>query len=247
MHGPDVIIWSADVPDEAAMFERLKLMPDLAWIKVDRLFLENNPDKRVIERLQTLGLLVFDDAKIDEIPDKSVGIAGAHLKYRPAMLNCMAEIISTGYATHEDPKKVDGLKRFADACHAAGTRPCAVTVKTSKTAEIVAAEHNGRTSIEQVLFYAERLVEFGFTDMVCSPQEAGAIRAERLFDVLTLNNPGIVLPGGDQRDQARVDTPANALANGGNIRLVIGTALTKGDAAANFAKIMANIQAGVAA
>lgn len=157
------------------------------------------------------------------------------------MLNCMTGISSTGRWTDDDPKKVDGLKRFADACHQAGTRPCAVTVLTSKTDDMVAREFNGRTPIDQVLVYVEMLLEAGFTDVVCSPLEVPAIRAESRFDDLDLNTPGIRLPKSDMRDQARVNTPAAAIAAGAT-RLVIGSDLTNGDDfAANFQRIADNL------
>jgi orotidine-5'-phosphate decarboxylase len=152
----------------------------------------------------------------------------------------MAGILSTGYVTHEDTNKVDALKRFADACHEVGTRPCGVTVLTSKSDDIVNAEFNGRSSIEQVLYYVEVLAQCGFTDVVCSPLEMEAICSESRFDKLDMNTPGIVMPGADQRDQARTNTPGKAIAAGAT-RVVVGSALTKGDPTENFKAIVANI------
>jgi orotidine-5'-phosphate decarboxylase len=235
------IIWSADVPDEVTLMNHLDLMPELRIVKIDRLFV-TDIGLGVIDRLNERGLMVFDDAKIVEIPSKVVGIAEQHLRYKPFMLNCMAGIESSDVLTHEDPEKIDGLKRFADACHQAGTKPCAVTVLTSKKPSVVAREFNGRSSEDQVLYYVELLLKCGFTDVVCSPGEVAVIRAESRFNVLDLNTPGIRPAGSDQGDQARVDTPEAALAAGAT-RLIIGRPITIGDPAENLKNIVAGITA----
>ncbi len=158
------------------------------------------------------------------------------------MLGCMAGAQSSGRLTHRDSEQIDGLKRFADACHGAGTRPCGVTVLTSKTPEAVKREFNGRDPIEQVLYYVEMLLGCGFTDVVCSPRELSAIRGERRFDGLDLNTPGIRPAGSETGDQARADTPEAALAAGAT-RLVIGRPITTGDPAENLKNIVASIAA----
>lgn len=235
------IVWSADLPDEEALMGHLDRMPDLRVVKIDRLFV-TEVGLGVIDRLSERGLQVFDDAKIVEIPSKVVGIAGKHLEHKPFMLGCMAGVQSSGVLTHEDPERIDGLKRFADACHQAGTKPCGVTVLTSKTTEVVGREFNHRDSIEQVLYYVGALLECGFTDVVCSPKELSAIRAESSFDPLDLNTPGIRPAGSDQGDQARADTPEAALAAGAT-RLVIGRPITSGDCAENLKNIVAGLAA----
>ncbi len=233
------IIWSADVRDEAALMRHLDGMPDLRLVKVDRL-LATEAGLGLVDRLNERGLRVFDDAKIIEIPSKVVGIASKHLAHRPWMLNCMAGVQSSGVLSDPDPDQVDGLKRFAQACHDAGTKPCGVTVLTSKRAAVVQREFNGRAAVEQVLYYVEALLESGFTDVVCSAQELAAIRAESRFDRLELNVPGIRPRGSDVGDQARVDTPLSALRAGAD-RLVIGRAITTGDPQQNLAGIVDEI------
>jgi orotidine-5'-phosphate decarboxylase len=234
------IIWSSDVPNEEALMEHLDRMPMLRIVKVDRLFLAGK-DYSVLRRLKNRGLEVFVDGKIIEVPSKVVAIAQKYLAYHPWMLNCMAGIESTDLLEHEKPEKIDGLKRFADACHEAGTRPCAVTVLTSKTEEVVASEFNGRSPVDQVLYYVERLLACGFTDVVCSPKEVPAIRAESRFDNLGLNTPGIRWANSDTRDQARVSTPGGATQAGAD-RVVIGSLLTdSADPAAELDRIAESI------
>lgn len=239
----DRIIWSADLEDETALMKCLGDMHDLRMIKIDRNFTEGT-DLTVLSRLSAMGLQVFDDAKIWEIPTKTLGIAGKHLKHKPWMLNCAANVCSSGNLFHADPDKVDGLKRFADACHAVGTRPCAVTVLTTKTPGLVMREYGGRTPTQQVLWYLDLLAEFGFTDVVCSANEVPIIRAESRFDYIDLNVPGIRPAGSAADDQARVNTPEAALADGAT-RLVIGRPITKGNPAENFRNIAAGLKATV--
>lgn len=240
----DRIIWSADVLTMKSLGRGLQRMRGLEIVKIDRLFLEmRNPS--IFKRIQEdYGVRVFSDAKFIEIPRKLEELALKHLKYQPWMLNCMAGGVSSKVL--DDPKTRDGLKRFADACHKYGTRPCGVTVLTSKTEGVVVKEFNDRTSIEQVLYYVEVLADMGFTDVVCSPKEVPAIRAECRFDGLDLNTPGIVLAGSDPQDQARTNTPAGAL-NAGSTRLVIGTALTEGDQAKNFLVVKQEVALALAA
>lgn len=235
----DRIIWSADVANEEVLMATLDRMPKLQIVKIDRLFV-TDIGLGVIEQLNERGVKVFDDAKIIEIPSKAVGIAKKHLKHKPWMLNCMAGVQSSGILDHQDSEKIDGLKRFADACYEVGTRPCGVTVLTSKTADVVGRESNGRDSVEQVLYYVEALLEAGFTDVVCSPVEVAAIRAESRFDALDLNTPGIRPAGSAADDQARANTPEAALAAGAT-RLVIGRPITNGDPAVNLENIAASI------
>lgn len=234
----EVVIWSADV-DEATL--DAVLVPDLPLrlIKLDRVILTRAGLNRIAQ-VQDRGFKVFADAKIAEIPDKVIEIARLHLRHKPWMLNVMAGVSSSGNTLDSNPRQHDALKRFADACNDVGTLPCAVTVLTSKTPQMVYEEFHRRTPEQQVLVYVEMLLAAGFTDVVCSPLEAVAIRKESRFDGLNLNTPGIRLPGSDTHDQARVDTPAAAIANGVN-RLVIGRDLTNGNLRENFARIDANL------
>jgi orotidine-5'-phosphate decarboxylase len=248
------IIWSADT---GGMWRLMGLLVDMGprrpdHIKIDRLFTDSNPNPglEIIGGLQDMGLRVFDDELI-EVPTKAAGLTEVHLAYKPWMLNIMAHACSTGMLDG-DPKKIDGLKRFADLCNAAGTLSCGVTVLTSKDVATIAREYNipydpndpesvAQVSIKQVLIYVEMLSECGFTDIVCSPLEVEAIRANHSWDHLTLNTPGVRMPGGDAHDQARVDTPANTIKKSGG-RVVIGREITDAeDPAAALERIVGHM------
>lgn len=236
------IIWSADVPDDNKMLTVLEATPKLRHVKVDRLYVERHGGG-IFSNLTELGVKVFYDAKYIEIPSKLEELAKTGCAHKPWMLNCMAGSLSNGLLASDDLEKIDGLKRFADVCRSAGVKPCAVTVLTSKQPNVVEAEFNGRDSGEQVLFYVDKLLKCGFTDVVCSPEEVPLIRAESQFDELDLNTPGIRRSQSDKGDQARTKTPAGAL-QAGSTRLVIGRDITKGDnPAQNVEDIVAEILA----
>lgn len=237
----EVVIWSADVKKKV-LKRILRLDTPLEYVKLDRAGLMRMGDE-MINKVQTRykkPYKVFADAKIVEIGVKVVDLAKQYLQYRPYMLNVMAGSCSSGILESENENEIDTLKRFADICHRYGTRPCAVSVLTNKTPEMVALEFNGRTPIEQVLVYAEMLVNSGITDLVCSPLEIGAIRSDHRFDSLGLINPGVRLPGTDARDQARISTPIKTI-QAGSTQLVIGSNLTDGDFVTNWARIDANL------
>lgn len=240
------IIWSADVSRDKIkhIISSNGLLKGTVF-KLDRLFFENN-SKNFIDFCQDAGYPVFADAKIVEIPSKSLEIAQTYLKHKPWMLNIMAGACSTGIFEDAEKNNLDALKRFADACQKAGTKSCAVTVLTSKSDELCREEFHGRSPLEQVLAYVEMLIRAGFTDVVCSPKEARAIR-EEFGDAIDINTPGIRLPKSDTHDQKRVTTPHQAF-EAGATRIVVGRDLTgdgtnlKQKIGARYGRLIENIQ-----
>lgn len=240
----DAICWSADVTDVETLVGHLRRMPRLRRIKIDRLFVDTHgPGIFALLRDDFPYLSVFFDAKYAEIPPKLAQLAKVGCGQQPWMLNCMANCLSngqfelTGKLKQED---LDGLKQFADVCHDAGVAPCVVSVLTTKTDEMTAAEFSKRSRVEQVLVYADLVLRAGFTHMVCSPQELSALRAESHFNALQLVNAGIRPAGASKDDQVNANTPRNTLDAGSNL-LVIGRPLTNGDPAENLNNIVAEI------
>jgi len=242
----DTIIWSADVSKQEIMeVIEAGALPEGTVIKLDRLFFESE-SKDFIDWCENKGYPVFCDAKIIEIPVKSIAIASTYLVHSPFMLNIMAGAISTmNFEQDDDRKKIDALKLFAEACNAATTRSCVVTVLTSKT-ELTCMHEFGMDPIKQVLRYVSLAHDAGITDIVCSPKEAAAIRTNPDFDDMMINTPGVRLPDSSKDDQARVTTPSQALKNGAN-RLVIGRDLIRGEGdivervAKNYTRILEDI------
>lgn len=223
------IIWSADVATPDDVMHKLEAIDKPIAVKLDRLFHRRCGDQadQLSLQLHEYGIPVFNDAKLIEIPSKLEELAKVEIeKTRPWMLNCMAGAVSTGASRAEERDELDGLKRFAEVCLNEDVLPCAVTVLTSKKDYIVRGEFNVASTIDQVLWYANFLVDFGFTDMVCSPLEAEAIRSDPYLDRLSLNCPGVRMPSDAAGDQARVATPGQALQNGVT-RVVVGRPITR--------------------
>ena len=143
------------------------------------------------------------------------------------------------------------------AVRAAGDRcrVAAVTILTSAGPADLAAV-GLPPAAEAVPRLAELAVAAGCPAVVCSPLEASALRA-RLGPAVELVCPGVRPPGGgpepgrpagrDGDDQARVATPAGAMAAGAS-RIVVGRPITRsGDVAAAARAVRDQAVAAVAA
>lgn len=235
------IVWSADVADEQAVLGHLGLMPDLRYVKIDRLYTDRH-GRFILTDLRERGFQVFYDAKFVEIPSKLEDLALEALKHKPWMINTMAGTVSNmDMSIYEKRDLMDGLKRFSDVCLNVGTLPCGVTVLTSKTDETVAAEFNDRSATDQVLWYVEMLIRAEFTDVVCSPLEVSGIR-QRFGDVIDLDTPGVRFADSDADDQARIATPGGAIAMG-STRNIMGRPLHDGWPEENLARAVQEIAA----
>ncbi len=143
----------------------------------------------------------FLDGKFCNTDDILADTATEASRHSPTMMNCMADV---GPAA---------LKRFADICRDQGIISLAVSVLTTKDDAMCAAQHNGRTAKDQVLFYAnEWIAPAGLDGMVCSAQEASVLRASGYTGLLV--TPGIRFAGNAVGDQRRVMTPADAIKAG---------------------------------
>lgn len=156
---------------------------------------------------------VFLDLKLHDIPNTVTGAVHAARDLGVEMLTVHT---SGGRATMEV------------AAQAAGgdLKILGVTLLTSLSpADIEAVWGRSITALrEEVVRLATLARDAGVQGIVASPQEVEAVR-RRLGKELIVVTPGIRLPGGEQHDQARVATPAQA-ARAGSDYLVIGRAVT---------------------
>jgi orotidine-5'-phosphate decarboxylase len=107
-----------------------------------------------------------------------------------------------------------------------GCRVAAVTVLTSAAPEDLAAA--GLPPADQAVpRLAELAAAAGCQALVCSPLEAAAVRA-LLGEAAELICPGVRPAAGDTHDQARVATPAAAMAAGATW-IVVGRPVTAAD------------------
>jgi orotidine-5'-phosphate decarboxylase len=174
------------------------------------------------------GLPIFLDLKLHDIPNTVAGAVRRVLPMAPAMLTLHAS---------------GGRAMLAAAREAAergsGARPMllAVTVLTSLGVGALAETGVAGGPVQQVLRLARLAAEAGMDGLVCSPGEVAAIRAA-LGDRLALVVPGIRPVGSDPGDQARIATPAEAVAAGADW-LVIGRPITQAANAAGAARAIA--------
>ncbi len=174
---------------------------------------------------------VFLDLMLHDIPTTVAGAVRSLLPLRPAMMTLHA---AGGAAMIAAAR--------AEAEKAGPERPMllAVTVLTSIDAETLAATGVAAITADQVLRLARLAVAAGADGLVCSPQEAGVLRAA-LGPAPFLVVPGVRPAGAALGDQARTATPAEAVAAGADW-IVVGRPIT---GAADPAQAAAAIAAGL--
>jgi len=203
----DHLAVALDVDDLAAALALAdRLQPWFSVVKVGfELYAEAGPD--AFEALRDKGFRVFADLKLHDIPT-TVGRAARVLGRRGVdFLNFHA---TGGVAMVR--AGVEGLADGArDAGHASPIA-LAVTVLTSDP-DIGALDARMRVAVEA-----------GCAGVVCAGHDVALARERGLRTMV----PGIRLAGGAAHDQARVDTPGDAIARGADW-LVIGRAVTAAD------------------
>lgn len=207
------VFCAVDRPDlEGAFALSKRLAPALGGIKLGlEFFMHQGPEG--IRRMGEVGLPIFLDAKLHDIPNTVAGAMRGVVQLPVAMVTLHAagglEMMQTAVA-------------IADASE---RRPwvLAVTVLTSLDDSDLAATGQQGSTTEQALRLAELALRAGCHGLVCSPMEVAAMR--EAFGP----EPRLVVPGvrpktrGD--DQKRTLDPVEAIAAGAN-RLVIGRPIT---------------------
>ncbi|MBR0681475.1 orotidine-5'-phosphate decarboxylase [Roseomonas eburnea] len=174
---------------------------------------------------------VFLDVKLHDIPNTVAGALRSLLPLRPAMVTLHAG---------GGPAMLAAARTEAEKAGADRPLLLAVTVLTSMDAAALAATGVADAPAAQVLRLARMAVGAGADGLVCSPQEAALLRAE-LGPGPALVVPGVRPAGSAVGDQARVATPAEAVAAGADW-IVVGRPITgAADPAATAAAIAASI------
>lgn len=214
-------------------------IPGLRWVKVGlELFTQAGPP--VVRQLRERGLRVFLDLKFHDIPATMAGACRSAAALGADLITVHACAGSEALAKAQQAAEAGAA---AAGMEAAPTL-LAVTVLTSWEEGRFRQELAISTSIaDRVEQLADLAAAAGIGGCVCSPQEVAALR-RRLPQPFVLVTPGIRPPGSDRGDQARVMTPAQALAAGAS-RLVIGRPITAAaDPAAAFASCCAALVGG---
>lgn len=179
-----------------------------------------------IRRISEIGLPIFLDLKLHDIPNTVAKAVDALAPLQPAILTVHAA------GGHE---MLGAAKRAAPRA----TKVVAVTLLTSLDAGDLADLGIDRSPAEQVARFAWIARDAGIDGIVCSGAEVAAARdawRDGFFVV-----PGIRPAGADVADQKRVVTPAQALEDGASV-LVIGRPIT---AAPDPARAIAEISASL--
>jgi len=223
------VFCAIDRPDlEGATALLRELAPNIGGIKLGlEFFMGEGPEG--VRQMAGLGLPVFLDAKLHDIPNTVAGAMRGIVRLPVAMVTLHA---AGGRAMLEAAVEVAG---------AAENPPwlLAVTVLTSLDERDLTSTGIADSSEGQALRLAELALGAGFDGIVCSPREVAAMR--RVFGP----EPRLVVPGirpaRHADDQKRTADPAATLAAGADI-LVVGRAITDAaDPAAAAAAIASSL------
>ncbi|MDK8465175.1 orotidine-5'-phosphate decarboxylase [Marinobacter sp. SS13-12] len=210
------IIVALDFPsDQPALALADQLDPAKCRLKVGKeLFTRSGPD--LVRKLQGGGFEVFLDLKFHDIPNTTSAAVAAAADLGVWMVNVHA---SGGEKMMTACR--DRLESFGK------DRPLliAVTVLTSMGPEDLAGIGITDSPEAQVSRLATLTRNCGLDGVVCSAQEAPALKAEQGAD-FKLVTPGIRPLSADKGDQQRIMTPTDALKAGSDY-LVIGRPITQ--------------------
>jgi orotidine-5'-phosphate decarboxylase len=225
------IIVALDFPTRAAALALAdQLDPKLCRVKVGKeLFTSSGAD--VIGTLAERGFEVFLDLKFHDIPNTTAMAVKAAAEMGVWMVNvhCSGGLRMMA-ACRETLDKLNGAKPLL----------IGVTVLTSMEREDLAGIGLDIEPQEQVLRLAALAEKAGMDGLVCSAQEAQALKAA--FPSLKLVTPGIRPAGSAQDDQRRILTPRQAMEAGSDY-LVIGRPISQ---AANPTQALAAVAAELA-
>lgn len=221
-----VLALDVDTLDEALSLAR-RMEPFVATVKVGlELYLAEGP--RSVEALREVGLDVFLDLKLHDIPttvERSACVVGA-LGARYLTVHTLGGIAMVRAA-------VDGVRAGAAR---AGCLPSNVVGVTVLTSDPVAAP-------EELARRVQVAVRGGCGAVVCAAPDLAVVSpiAEGLLTVV----PGIRPEGSATDDQARRMSPASAIASGADL-LVIGRPITRAAVPEEAARAIVNslVQAG---
>ncbi|MDX1468805.1 MAG: orotidine-5'-phosphate decarboxylase [Acidimicrobiia bacterium] len=169
----------------------------------------------LISRVADLGLPVFADAKLHDIPNTVRGAARALASHGARWVTVHG---AGGSAMVR--AAVEGLDEGGDG--AAGA--LVVTVLTSLDHSDLAETGVWRATEDQVLSMAGLAQQSGAEGVICSPGEVARLKAS--FPGLLAVTPGIRPEGSSADDQIRISTPRAALTSGADY-LVVGRPITR--------------------
>jgi len=222
--GRERICAAIDFPTwrEAEPFARA-VAPEVGMLKVGlELFAAEGPP--AVRAAAALGRPVFLDLKLHDIPNTVEGASRSAAASGASLL--------TVHAAGGDEMVRAAVRGAAGRLHV-----LAVTVLTSLDDAALGRIGLAGPAADAVVRLARLAVGAGADGIVCSPHEVTAVRAAVGPGPL-LVVPGVRPPGASRGDQARVATPAEAVAAGADV-VVIGRPLREGGDPAAAARAIA--------
>ncbi|MDL2324140.1 orotidine-5'-phosphate decarboxylase [Ruminococcaceae bacterium OttesenSCG-928-A16] len=212
----DVIV-ACDFADKATTINFLeKFTTHKPFVKIGmELFYGEGPD--IVREIKSRGHKIFLDLKLHDIPNTVQRAMRNLARLGVDMTNLHA---AGGSAMMQ--AALQGLEEGATGQRAT---LIAVTQLTSTSQEMMNKELLIGGNIQNVVeSYAANAKASGLNGVVCSPLEAGLVKAACGAGFLTIT-PGIRYPDGEIGDQSRVTTPADA-AKIGSDYIVVGRPIT---------------------
>jgi orotidine-5'-phosphate decarboxylase len=166
-----------------------------------------------VHELHKLGLPIFLDLKLHDIPNTVAGAMQAIHVLQPSIVTIHA---AGGRAMMEDAKAAAGEN----------TKVVAVTVLTSLDGDDLAAIGVNAEPHEQALRLAELAHSAGLDGIVCSGHEVGAVHKQWKDGYFVV--PGLRPDNGTNGDQKRIVTPRQARDDGASV-LVIGRPISRAE------------------
>lgn len=214
----DVII-ACDFAGKEELFSFLQRFTDeKPFLKIGmELFYAEGPS--IVKELKARGHKIFLDLKLHDIPNtvKKAMAVLSHLEIDMCNVHAAGTISMMEAA-------LEGLTRPD------GTRPLliAVTQLTSTSEERMQNDLLIDRPLEEVVMhYAANAKIAGLDGVVCSPLEAGEVKAVCGNSFLTVT-PGVRFADGEKGDQVRITTPAKAREMGSDY-IVVGRPITKAE------------------
>jgi len=216
--GRDVII-ACDFNGKKEVMDFLdKFTEEKPYVKIGmELFYAAGPE--IVKEIKARGHKIFLDLKLHDIPNtvkKSMAVLSG--------LDVDMTNLHAGGTKNMMKAAIEGLTRPD------GTRPLliAVTQLTSTDEESMRNDLLIEKPIDEVVMhYAKNAAESGLDGVVCSPLEAGKVKATCGEKFLTVT-PGVRFADGDVGDQKRVTTPAKAKEIGSDY-IVVGRPITQAE------------------
>ena len=216
--GKDVIIACDFASEEETLNFLDKFTEEKPFVKIGmELFYAAGPD--IVRKLKSRGHKIFLDLKLHDIPNT--------VKKAMAVLSRLDVDMCNLHAAGTIAMMEAALKGLT---RPDGTRPLliAVTQLTSTDEERMRNELLINATVEEtVLHYAENAKKAGLDGVVCSPLEAGSVKA-RCGTGFVAVTPGVRFADSAKDDQARITTPEKAKEIGSDY-IVVGRPITQAE------------------